>query len=96
MSWKHVNEMRRRKRIRVDAGQDPERQKEIMREFRERMGFPPSDTESTWRTEDLYKVGYKDWDTVISRQKFEGFLDVFKMLFPDEFSKEFLSSRCAC
>ena len=87
MSWKHVND-KKRKRIRVDAGQDPEEQKEIMREFRERMGFPPSNTESTWRTEDLYKVGWKDWGTAISTHgKYEGFLDVFKMLFPDEFSK---------
>lgn len=87
MSWKHINDKKRRKRIRVDAGQDPEEQKEIMREFRETMGFPPSDTESTWRTEDLYKVGYKEWGTVIGHGKFDGFLDVFKMLFPDEFSK---------
>ena len=80
MSWKHINDKRRKRRIRVDAGQDPEEQKEIMREFRERMGFPPSDTESTWRTEDLYKVGYKEWGTVIGHGKFDGFLDVLIVL----------------
>lgn len=68
--------------------------KDIVREFREHLGFEASDTESTWHTEDIYKV--KSLDTRYHKgmrsvaRKYDksnsSFFSAFKALFPKEWS----------
>ena len=71
--------------------------KAVVREFREHLGFEASDTESTWRTEDIYKV--KSLDTRYHKamrsvaRKYDvaknnsSFFSAFKALFPKEWEK---------
>ena len=70
--------------------------KDIVREFREHLGFEASDTESTWHTEDIYKV--KSLDTRYHKRmrrvarKYDkrnsSFFTAFKALFTKEWSDE--------
>jgi len=74
-----------------------ESHKAVVREFREHLGFEASDTESTWRTEDIYKVKslatkyYKPMRSVARKydpnKNTSSFYSVFKVLFPKEWSK---------
>ena len=92
--YRKANPPRKLKMIRIGEAkgrtQDPEDQRDIMRKLRADIGFPASDTPSTWRTEDLYKVKAKEWCKVFNQPNSDyylGFLDMFAILFPDEFSK---------
>ena len=74
-----------------------ESHKAVLREFREHLGFEASDTESTWHTEDIYKVKSSDtkYYNPMRRvaRKYDpnkntsSFYSVFKILFPKEWSK---------
>ena len=73
-----------------------ESHKAVVKEFREHLGFEASDTESTWHTEDIYKV--KSLDTRYHKamrsvaRKYDvaknnsSFFSAFKALFPKEWS----------